>query len=122
VPDLATTTKLITTNWERFFAAGTPVADREALLEHGATYHEALVQNSTNPLQAQATAKVKKVELAAPDASEAAVTYDVLLKGEPALVDASGKAVLEVGIWKVAGASFCALIALSTTGAIPGCS
>ena len=118
--DSVATKASISANWERFFAASTSLADREALLEHGASYHDALVQRSTDPLQKQASAKVKAVELTAPD--QASVTYDVLLNGQVALPDVPGVAVREQGVWKVSGNSFCALVTLGAPQPVPGCS
>jgi len=120
--DLATVRQIIGERWERFFSASTPLADRESLLEHGATYHDALVMRSKDPLQAQASAHVKNVELASLDAITAAVTFDVLLNGQVALPDAAGTAVKEGGEWKVSGTSFCSLVTLGATAPVPGCS
>ena len=119
-PDVATEKATIAANWARFFLPATSMADRIALLENGATLQQALEQRAKDPLQQQASATVKAVELTAPD--RAAVTYDVLLNGSLALPDAQGIAVLQGGVWKVGAESFCALISLGATGPIPGCS
>ncbi len=118
--DVATTTSTITANWEKFFLPTTSISDRIALLENGASLQQALEVRSKDPLQQQASAKVKAVELSSPD--RASVTYDVLLNGSPALTDALGVAVLQDGVWKVTADSFCALISLGATAPIPGCS
>ena len=118
--DVVTTKAAITANWERFFLPTTSIADRVALLENGATLQQALEQRAKDPLQQQASATVKTVELTAPD--RATVTYDVSLNGTVALPDAQGTAVLQDGMWKVGAESFCALIVLGATGPIPGCS
>jgi hypothetical protein len=89
-------------------------------LENGASLQQALEQRATDPLQQQASAKVKNVDLTAPD--HATVTYDVLLNGTVALADSQGIAVLQEGVWKVSANSFCALISLGATAPIPGCS
>lgn len=119
-PDVATEKATIAANWARFFLPATSMADRIALLENGATLQQALEQRAKDPLQQQASATVKAVELTAPD--RATVTYDVLLNGSLALPDAQGIAVLQGGVWKVGAESFCALISLGATGPIPGCS
>ncbi|CAB4869857.1 unannotated protein [freshwater metagenome] len=109
----------ITANWERFFLPTTAIADRVALLENGPALQQALELRATDPLQAQASAVVKSVELTAPD--QATVTYDVLLNGVVALPDSQGISVRRDGVWKVGAESFCALISLGATGPIPGC-
>lgn len=110
----------ITANWEKFFLAGTPLPEREALLEDGALYVEALTVRSADPLQAEASAEVQEVTLL--DGEHAHVVYDVLLGGTVALPDAEGNAVLQDGTWKVSAESFCSLIVLGASEPIPGCS
>ncbi|MEP6661587.1 MAG: hypothetical protein ABJD24_16860 [Acidimicrobiales bacterium] len=110
----------IAANWEEFFSPSETVQQREALLENGASYEQALVQRSQDPRQATAKAKVKSVELTPPDRST--VTYDVYLGDTVALPDAQGFAVLQDGVWKVSGESFCALMTLASTDPVPGCS
>ena len=87
----------IATNWEAFFSPSETIQQREALLENGATYEQALIQRSQDPRQATAKAKVKSVELTPPD--RATVTYDVYLGDTLALPDAQGFAVLQDGVW-----------------------
>ena len=110
----------IAANWEKFFSPSETIEQREALLENGATYEQALIQRSNDPRQATASAKVKSVELTPPD--QATVTYDVYLGDTVALPDAQGFAVLQDGVWKVSGESFCALMTLASTDPVPGCS
>ncbi|HSB86879.1 MAG TPA: hypothetical protein VLD86_11240 [Ilumatobacteraceae bacterium] len=110
----------ITENWETFFRAGTPLAEREALLEDGSKYEQALTMRSADPLQAQASADVRDVTLT--DATHAHVIYDVILGETVALPAAEGNAVLQDGTWKVGAESFCSLIALGASEPIPGCS
>ena len=118
--DPAATKAQITANWEKFFSHTSTLAERQALLENGANYAEALAQRAQDPLQAQATATVKDVQLT--DADHASVTYDVLLNGQVALSNAAGTAVLQDGTWKVSAQSFCSLVTLGATKPIPGCS
>ena len=110
----------IAANWEEFFSPSETIQQREALLENGASYEQALIQRSQDPRQATAKAKVKSVELTPPD--RATVTYDVYLGDTVALPDAQGFAVLQDGVWKVSGESFCALMTLASTDPVPGCS
>jgi hypothetical protein len=110
----------ITANWEEFFSPSETIQQREALLENGPSYEQALIQRAQDPRQATAKAKVKSVELTPPD--RATVTYDVYLGDTVALPDAQGFAVLQDGVWKVSGESFCALMTLASTDPVPGCS
>jgi hypothetical protein len=110
----------IAANWEKFFSPSQTIEEREALLENGASYEQALIQRSNDPRQATASAKVKLVELTPPD--QATITYDVYLGDTLALPDAQGFAVLQDGVWKVSGESFCALMTLASTDPVPGCS
>lgn len=110
---------IITQNWERFFLAGTPLAERETLLEDGSRYAEALSGRATDPLQAQASAKVRRVDVI--DGQHARVVYDVLLGGTVALPAAEGNAVFQDRTWKVSAESFCSLISLGASAPIPGC-
>jgi hypothetical protein len=117
--DVAAATAAITANWERFFDAGTPILEREALLENGSSFEQALVMRSADPLQAQASAKVSSVTIT--DATHADVVYDVLLSGNPALQGSQGVAVLQDGVWKVSSDSFCSLVTLGASAPVPGC-
>ena len=118
--DTAAAIAQITQNWEKFFLAGTPLAEREALLEDGSQYEQALTVRASDPLQAEASATVTNVTLT--DATHAHVIYDVSLSGTVALPGAEGNALLQDGTWKVSAESFCSLIALGATEPIPGCS
>ncbi len=109
----------ITANWERFFLPTTSIADRVTLLENGTSLQQALAERAKDPLQQQASATVKKVELTSP--TQAKVTYDISLNGTVALADSQGFAVVQDGVWKVGADSFCALISLGAAGPIPGC-
>lgn len=117
--DVAAARVEITANWEKFFRAASTVAAREALLENGSQYVDALTQRSKDPLQARASARVTAVEVTGPD--RATVTYDVSLDGNVALPGAQGIAVFQDGVWKVSAQSFCSLVSLGATGPIPGC-
>jgi len=115
--DAAAVKAQVTAVWERFFSAQTPLAERRSLLESGAQYDQALAAASKDPRQSQSSARVTDVQLTAPD--RAAVIYDVLLNGQPALTGSQGVAILQDGTWKVSGQSFCALVTLA--GPVPGC-
>jgi hypothetical protein len=107
----------IAKNWEEFFSSRTPLDQRATLLEDG--FRPALVARAGDPLQSQASARVTGVMLTAPD--RATVVYDLLLGGKPAVSGSQGVAILQGGIWKVSGATFCGLVTLDFKGPIPGC-
>jgi hypothetical protein len=104
----------ITTNWEAFFNAKTPVAKRVSLLQDGSTFSSIIKSQAGSGLAAQATAQVTKVTLIT--SSEAQVTYTILVSGTPELKNQNGTAVLQAGTWKVGVTSFCSLLTLENGG------
>jgi hypothetical protein len=106
--------KEITTNWEAFFNAKTPVAKRVSLLQDGSTFSTIIKSQAGSGLASEATAQVTKVTMIT--TSEAQVTYDILVSGTPELKNQNGTAVLQDGTWKVGVASFCGLLALENGG------
>jgi hypothetical protein len=104
----------ITANWETFFNAKTPTAQRVKLLQNGQQFAAVLKAQASSPLASQATAKVARVSVVS--ATQAKVTYTVLLAGTPALSNRAGTAILQGGVWKVGDASFCGLLALENGG------
>jgi hypothetical protein len=106
--------KEITTNWEAFFNAKTPVAKRVSLLQDGSMFSSIIKSQAGSGLAAEATAQVTKVTLIT--TSEAQVTYNILVSGTPELKNQNGTAVLQGGVWKVGVASFCGLLALENGG------
>lgn len=111
-------TAQITASWEEFFNAKTPNDRRVTLLQNGDAFAAVIQAQSSNPLAASATAKVTKVTLTSPQ--QAAVTYTILVNGQPALADQQGVAVLESGTWKVSASSFCSLLVLENGGKTAG--
>jgi hypothetical protein len=108
---------LITANWEKFFNAKTPIAQRVALLQNGSTFASVIKAQAGSGLAATATAKVSKVTLTS--SKQAKVTYSILIGGSPALANQSGVAVYQGGTWKVGLASFCGLLTLENSGKTP---
>ena len=106
--------KEITTNWEAFFNAKTPVAKRVSLLQDGSTFSSIIKSQAGSGLAAEATAQVTKVTMIT--SSEAQVTYSILVSGTPELKNQNGTAVLQDGTWKVGVASFCGLLTLENGG------
>jgi hypothetical protein len=113
VPASTPAQKTIAANWTAFFNPKEPVAKRIALLEDGQTLAAAVKAQAGSAQAAASAAKVDAVTVTS--ATQATVTYDILLNGTPVLKNQSGSAVLQGGTWKVADASFCGLLALQGT-------
>jgi hypothetical protein len=110
--------KAITTNWTAFFNPKTPVAQRVKLLQDGSAFASVIQSQAGSALAGSASAQVTKVTVIT--TSEAAVTYNVLLAGTPALKNQAGTAVYQDGTWKVGVASFCGLLSLENGGKSSG--
>ncbi|GGY47834.1 hypothetical protein GCM10010363_30670 [Streptomyces omiyaensis] len=108
----------ITRNWEAFFAADTPPAERVKLLENGEQMEDVLAAFAGNPQAAATTAKVTGVAFTS--ATGADVTYDLLAGGNPLLPDSRGTSVLQDDTWKVSVKTLCGLVKLSGV-TVPGC-
>jgi hypothetical protein len=108
----------IKANWATFFNAKTPNSRRVQLLQDGQLFAAVLKAQSSNPLASSASAKVSKVSLTS--ASQAAVTYTILVSGAPVLSGQKGVAVYQSGVWKVGFASFCGLLILQNAGKTSG--
>jgi hypothetical protein len=110
--------KAITANWTAFFNPKTPVAQRVNLLQDGSAFASVIKAQAGSALASSASAQVTKVTVIT--TSEAAVTYNVLLAGTPALKNQAGTAVYQDGMWKVGVASFCGLLTLENAGKTSG--
>ena len=98
----------ITTNWETFFDASTPVAKRATLLQDGSMFPTSVL--AATGLAAHAKAQVLAVTNVT--STQAKVKYNILIGGTPALKNEMGIAVHQDGTWKVGVASFCSLLTL----------
>jgi hypothetical protein len=107
-PSTAASITAITTNWEKFFSAKTPVPTRQSLLENGTQFPSAAL--APTGLAAEASAKVLSVSAVTP--ADATVKYNILLGTTVALPNQTGQAVFQNGTWKVGSASFCSLLKL----------
>jgi hypothetical protein len=114
----AATVAAVTTNWEAFFNAKTPISKRVSLLQDGSQFQSVIQSQAGSGLAALATAKVTHVTVSSP--TQATVTYNILVSGTPALKDQTGTAVLENGTWKVGVRSFCGLLILENSGKTAG--
>ncbi|MGW0332010.1 hypothetical protein ACWD0J_09100 [Streptomyces sp. NPDC003011] len=115
--DTAAAERQVRENWEKFFDAKTPTKDKQAVLENGDEMGPVLQAFSGDERGGQVRAEVTGVEFT--KATEATVTYTLLLNGATALPDASGTAVEQDGTWKVSVSTLCALVQLSGNASQP---
>ncbi|MFJ2935542.1 hypothetical protein ACIO8G_22650 [Streptomyces sp. NPDC087219] len=108
----------ITRNWTAFFDPATPAAERVGLLENGEQMQEVLGAFGGDKNAAMTSAKVTGVAFTS--ATEADVTYDLLVGGNPALTGSQGTSVLQNDTWKVTVKTLCGLVQLSGV-TVPGC-
>ncbi|TSD98179.1 hypothetical protein FOS14_14435 [Skermania sp. ID1734] len=113
------TVKKVTDAYVTFFDGNTPADKKIELLENGQAFAPTINAQANSPMAKGTTATVSKVTITAPD--HANVVYTVSLNGTPALQNQQGAAVQVDGQWKVAQASFCALMALEQNPQ-PACS
>ena len=90
------------------FAPTTPIDTSVALLQDGTEFRDTLVSEGKTTYAKEASVDVSKVSVTS--ANRATVTFSVLLNKSPILPNQSGYAIREGGHWKVAGATFCALL------------
>lgn len=107
----------ITTNWEKFFNASTPLSQRVALLENGSSFSSAINSFSKLPLAGGIGAKVTGVTVTS--ATMATVTYSIVSGSTTLLGGQTGTAVYQDGTWKVGDASLCNLFKLIPGGSEP---
>ena len=107
----------ITTNWEKFFNASTPLSQRVALLENGSSFSSAIDSFSKLPLANGIGAKVTGVTVTS--ATMATVTYSIVSGSTTLLGGQTGTAVYQDGMWKVGDASLCNLFKLIPGGSEP---
>jgi hypothetical protein len=89
------------------------------VVENGDQLRPLLTAFSADENAARSSAKVTDVRFTS--ATEATVTYDLLVGGTPALPGSKGTSVLQDQTWKVTVKTLCALVELSGNAAAPGC-
>lgn len=110
----------ITDAYVTFFNGTSPVDVRVGLVENGDTFRPALEGMAADPRASATTVTVAAVE--GVDETNANVTYTLLMGGTPVMPDQGGQAVNQDGTWKVAAATFCALLSVQGGGTLPpGC-
>jgi hypothetical protein len=108
----------IKANWEKFFDASTPVAEKVKLLQNGAALESAIKAFANFPLANGIGAKVTNVTVSS--ATKAAVTYNLTSSSGGALLsNQKGVAVYQDGTWKVGDESLCGLFRLIPGGTVP---
>ncbi|MEZ0115668.1 hypothetical protein ABH920_009709 [Catenulispora sp. EB89] len=118
--DAAAATAQIKQNWETFFDPKTTIPNKEKYLENGTVLAPLLQGFAADPRVGQVSAAVTNVAFTS--ATTATVTYALSLQGTVVEPNATGKAVLQDGTWKVADATLCGLVALTGNTSLPGCS
>ena len=122
-PTVAETKALIKTNWEKFFDAKTPQADRLALLQNADAFKVGLRKAAKQPGANTTTAKVLKVEIDSPSLDPlhptAHVTYNLYVGGSRVIHGGVAEAIYDGGTWKVSQSAFCGLIGQIVS--IPAC-
>jgi len=108
--DVAAAKAEITTNWETFLRSGTPQAKAVSLLEKGSTLGTALAKaaEEDKATGGKRSAKVTSIVFTSP--TNASVAYKLHAAGT--VLNSSGVAVLEDGVWKVSDVTFCTLVLL----------
>ncbi|SPF01479.1 hypothetical protein SMA5143A_2209 [Streptomyces sp. MA5143a] len=117
--DAGAAEKEIRQNWATFFDPTSSKEDRQAVLENGERLGPVLDAFSGDERGQRVEAKVTKVEFTS--ATDADVTYSLLMKGATVLPDSAGTAVEQDGTWKVSVKTLCGLVGLSGASAVPGC-
>jgi hypothetical protein len=108
--DVAGAKAEITRNWETFLRSGTPRATAVKLLEKGSTLTVALAKatQEDKATGGARSAKVSSIVFTSP--TNASVAYKLHAAGT--VLNSSGVAVLEDGVWKVSDVTFCTLVLL----------
>ena len=108
--DVAGAKAEITRNWETFLRSGTPRATAIKLLEKGDTLTAALAKatQEDKATGGKRSAKVTSIVFTSP--TNASVAYKLHAAGT--VLNSSGVAVLEDGVWKVSDVTFCTLVLL----------
>lgn len=107
----------VTDVYQRFFDGASSADQKIALLENGQGFADTIRAQADSPIAKGTKAAVSSVTAAGADHAD--VVFTISLNGTPALPDQPGSAVLIGGGWKVAAATFCALLSLETQGKPP---
>ncbi|MFE3543012.1 hypothetical protein ACFXK0_08580 [Nocardia sp. NPDC059177] len=106
----AATVAAITKTYTTFFDGSKSATERAALVESGDAFLAILQAQSATPATSGTSVTVASVTPTG--ATTADVGYTLLMGGNPVLPDQTGQAVKQGDTWKVAAATFCALLAI----------
>jgi len=101
----------------RFLDLKIPVEQKVDLIQDGTEFLPAMQAEAKNPQAATVSLQVSDVKVTSAKLAE--VTYTILVSGSPLLPNQHGYAVNEDGKWKIAGVTFCGLLAAQSPTAIP---
>jgi hypothetical protein len=111
--------KKVADNWDKLFDNTAPLAERKAVLENADKMGTLVETLANDPMAKQVTSKTTAVKISG---DKAAVTFDILLAGTPALPGQNGQAVNQDGTWKVSLSTVCTLVgALKPGTVVEGC-
>lgn len=114
----AQTTAAIKDAYAKVFASSTPEAESISLLQDGPQFKDTIQSQAKSSLAQGASAVVTSVTLQSPNTAK--VVFTLSINGSPILPNTPGYAIREGGTWKVAGATFCGLLAMQNS-APPAC-
>lgn len=103
--------------YNRFLDLSIPVDQKLDLIQDGADFKVAMEAEAKNPAAKNIGLQVSDVKLSS--ANLATVTYTILVSGSPLLADQHGYAIKENGKWKIAGVTFCGLLAAQGPSSVP---
>jgi hypothetical protein len=99
--------------YTRFVDPKVPVAQKVTLIQDGAAFLPAMTAASTSQYANTVSLAITSVTVSSP--KRATVIFNVLLSGSPVVTNQTGYAINEGGQWKVAGVTFCGLLAAQGT-------
>src|SRR5690606_3298558 len=112
------TIEAIETTYATFFDSTRTPEERAAKVQQSEAFLPVLQAQAANPQSTGLGVEISEIELI--DDSNAAVTYTLVMGGNPVRADQAGEAVEGNGEWLVAATTFCTLMALQG-GTSPAC-
>ncbi|MEO6885991.1 MAG: hypothetical protein ABI232_06860 [Jatrophihabitantaceae bacterium] len=109
----AQTTAAIKDAYAKVFASATPENVSISLLQNGAQFKATIESQAKSSLAQGASAAVTSVTLQSPNTAK--VVFTLSINGSPILPNTAGYAIRENGTWKVAGTTFCGLLAMQNS-------
>jgi hypothetical protein len=103
--------------YRKFLDPKIPVAQKTGLIQDGPAFLDAMQAESKNP--AASTVSIQLTSVRVTSADRADVVFTLLVGGSPLLTGQKGNAVRENGTWRVAGATFCGLLAAQGPASVP---